>query len=108
MSAVLVISPARTTSPLFTSTSQATRLLGSFARCASRIESAMNSHTLSGCPSLTDSEVNTWDVSVGFIFLLVGDFVGAVAVMRTDPADVLRPTNEKPPTFRRGLVISHE
>ena len=52
-----VISPASTTSPSLQSTSQATRLRGSCSRQASRIESAMKSQTLSGWPSVTDSEV---------------------------------------------------
>ena len=53
----MVISPATTTSPVVTSVSQATRLLGSFARAASRIVSEIWSAILSGCPSVTDSEV---------------------------------------------------
>jgi hypothetical protein len=43
-----VISPARTTWSLFTSTSQATLLRASLSKCASRMESAMKSQTLSG------------------------------------------------------------
>src|SRR3954471_20573784 len=58
-----VISPARTTWPSFTSTSHATRACGSCARWASRIESAMKSHTLSGCPSLTLSDEKMYVVA---------------------------------------------
>src|SRR5437867_5340416 len=53
----VVISPATTTSPVVISTSQATRPCGSSARTASRTASETWSATLSGCPSVTDSEV---------------------------------------------------
>src|SRR5207247_5180461 len=52
------ISPATTTRPVVISVSQATRPSGSSARTASRTESEIWSATLSGCPSVTDSEVN--------------------------------------------------
>src|SRR3954471_3028323 len=52
------ISPATTTSPVVISVSQATRPSGSSDRTASRTESEIWSATLSGCPSVTDSEVN--------------------------------------------------
>jgi hypothetical protein len=52
-----VISPATTTRPVVTSVSQATRLIGSSASAASRIVSEIWSAILSGCPSVTDSEV---------------------------------------------------
>src|SRR6476469_125261 len=51
------ISPATTTSPVVISVSQATRPPGSSARTASRTVSEIWSATLSGCPSVTDSEV---------------------------------------------------
>ena len=53
----VVISPATTTSPVVISVSQATRLSGSSASTASRTASEIWSATLSGCPSVTDSEV---------------------------------------------------
>src|SRR6266581_7155129 len=53
----VVISPATTTRPVVISVSQATRPSGSFARTASRTVSEIWSATLSGCPSVTDSEV---------------------------------------------------
>ena len=53
----VVISPATTTRPVVISVSQATRAAGSFARTASRTESEIWSATLSGWPSVTDSEV---------------------------------------------------
>jgi hypothetical protein len=52
-----VISPATITSPVVTRVSQATRPFGSSARTASRTESEIWSATLSGCPSVTDSDV---------------------------------------------------
>src|SRR5580693_7585041 len=56
--ALVVISPAITTSPVQVSVSQATRLNGSSARQASRIASEIWSAILSGWPSVTDSLVN--------------------------------------------------
>ena len=58
MRALVVISPAITTRPVFTKVSQATRLNLSCARSPSRMPSETWSATLSGWPSLTDSEVN--------------------------------------------------
>src|ERR671934_2716889 len=50
------ISPATRTSPVVTSVSHATRLFGSSASIASRTASEIWSASLSGCPSVTDSE----------------------------------------------------
>src|SRR5271165_7189566 len=47
-----------TTRPVAVKVSQATRLKGSSARQASRIASEIWSAILSGCPSVTDSDVN--------------------------------------------------
>src|ERR1700687_6507120 len=55
--ALVVISPAMTTRPVAVMVSQATRLDGSSRRQASRIASEIWSAILSGCPSVTDSEV---------------------------------------------------
>src|SRR5207245_7959407 len=52
------ISPATTTRPVVISVSQATRPAASSASTASRTVSEIWSATLSGCPSVTDSEVN--------------------------------------------------
>ena len=57
MFACVVISPIMRTRPVVTAVSQATRLFGSCSRHASRTASEMASHTLSGCPSVTDSDV---------------------------------------------------
>src|SRR4051795_3495757 len=54
----VVISPDTTTSPVFTSVSQATRPVGSSAITASSTPSEIWSAILSGWPSVTDSEVN--------------------------------------------------
>src|SRR3954447_14013700 len=56
---VVVTSPATTTRPVVNSVSTATRLWGSSARRASSTVSLIWSAILSGCPSVTDSEVNS-------------------------------------------------
>src|SRR5215210_7636776 len=55
---VVEISPDTTTRPVLTSVSQATRPVGSSRSTASRTPSEIWSAILSGCPSVTDSEVN--------------------------------------------------
>src|SRR6478735_3866213 len=57
------ISPETTTRPVLTSVSHATRPPGSTRRTASRTPSEIWSATLSGCPSVTDSEVNRYSLS---------------------------------------------
>src|SRR5271170_6868318 len=66
-----------TTRPVQVKVSQATRLLGSSRRQASRMASEIWSAILSGCPSVTDSEVKRkrlidgkWISSGGFQSLL--------------------------------------
>src|SRR5919108_2802846 len=54
----VVISPETTTSPVFTSVSQATRPVGSSDMTASSTPSEIWSAILSGWPSVTDSDVN--------------------------------------------------
>src|SRR5919109_2626326 len=56
----VVISPDTTTSPVFTSVSHATRPPGSSRSTASRTPSEIWSAILSGWPSVTDSEVNSY------------------------------------------------
>src|SRR6185437_16449050 len=58
--ALVVISPAMTTRPVAVKVSQATRLMGSSARQASRIASETWSAILSGWPSVTDSDVKRY------------------------------------------------
>ena len=67
--ALLVISPATTTSPVLMSDSQATRLSGSCASSASSTASEIWSQTLSGWPSLTDSDVKTQSLSIRLCLL---------------------------------------
>src|SRR3569623_41109 len=55
--AFVVISPPTMTMPRVTKVSQATRPVGSSARTESRTPSEIWSQTLSGCPSVTDSDV---------------------------------------------------
>src|SRR5439155_22045182 len=50
-------SPSTSTRPVVAVTSQATWASGSCAMMSSRMASAIWSQTLSGCPSVTDSEV---------------------------------------------------
>src|SRR3954452_14869786 len=54
---VVVTSPATTTRPVVSSVSTATRLWASCRIISSRTESLIWSAILSGCPSVTDSEV---------------------------------------------------
>src|SRR5579883_766380 len=57
---LVVISPPTMTMPRVTKVSQATRPIGSSLRTASRTASEIWSQTLSGCPSVTDSEVKKY------------------------------------------------
>src|SRR5215210_8582587 len=61
---VVEISPETTTRPVFTSVSQATRPCGSSRMTASRTPSEIWSATLSGWPSVTDSDVNRNSLSL--------------------------------------------
>jgi hypothetical protein len=56
----VVISPATMTSPVVTRVSHATLPFGSSASTASSTESEIWSATLSGCPSVTDSDVKEY------------------------------------------------
>src|SRR5205814_3175069 len=85
--ALVVISPATTARPVATSVSHATRLTGSCARIASRIESEIWSAILSGCPSVTDSDVNRWRP---FRLMRVVLLQNCASPCRTAPAAGLR------------------
>src|SRR3954453_22942725 len=63
----LEISPEMTTRPVFTSVSHATRQVGSSAITASRTPSEIWSATLSGWPSVTDSDVNRYSLSAYWV-----------------------------------------
>src|SRR5581483_6596935 len=56
--APVVISPLIIINPVVTSASQATRPVGSWRNTSSRMLSEIWSAILSGCPSVTDSDVN--------------------------------------------------
>src|SRR5204862_7834835 len=56
----VAIPPPKQARPVVTSVSHATRAVGSSARIASSTASEMASATLSGCPSVTDSDVKRW------------------------------------------------
>src|SRR3954470_10604541 len=74
---VVEISPETTTRPVFTSVSHATRPYGSCASTASSTPSEIWSDTLSGWPSVTDSDVNRYSLS-------------ANPAMRGSPLEVVR------------------
>src|ERR687889_658808 len=61
------ISPDTTTRPVLTRVSQATRPYGSSLRTASRTPSEIWSATLSGWPSVTDSEVKRYSLSAYWV-----------------------------------------
>src|SRR3954468_10498093 len=69
-------SPATWTRPVVTSVSTATRPRGSAAMIASRMLSEIWSQILSGCPSVTDSEVNRRNSVIGAPWTrrVMGDF----------------------------------
>src|SRR3954453_17774188 len=60
---VVEVSPDTTTRPVLTSVSQATRPAGSSRSTASRTPSEIWSATLSGWPSVTDSDVKRYSLS---------------------------------------------
>src|SRR6476469_9818134 len=63
----VVISPETTTRPVLTSVSHATREPGSSRRHASSTPSEIWSATLSGWPSVTDSDVNRYSFSAKLV-----------------------------------------
>src|SRR3954452_14911692 len=63
------ISPDTTTRPVFTSVSHATRPVGSSAITASSTPSEIWSATLSGWPSVTDSDVNRYSFSEKLVLI---------------------------------------
>src|SRR3954468_19488685 len=72
------ISPRTSTRPAVVAVSHATRASGSSRMMASRIASEIWSHILSGCPSVTDSEVKRyWDASTMLVIGLLWAFADA-------------------------------
>src|SRR5205085_5010894 len=77
--AQVVISPATSTRPVVVAVSQATRAIGSWARIASRTPSEIWSHSLSGCPSVTDSLVKK---DLGFFIKSLMDGVDLLSLKK--------------------------
>src|SRR5438876_730005 len=70
----VLISPATRTRPVVSSVSQATRPSGSSARIASSTASEIWSASLSGCPSVTDSDVKRYRLLMSGGLYEVGSF----------------------------------
>src|SRR5262249_13349004 len=99
----VVISPATTTSPVVISVSQATRPSGSSARTTSRTESEIWSAILSGCPSVTDSELNWNDLPDIARQGIAGLLAGADGALEEQTAAVdLRVQGERVDSGQRG------
>src|SRR3954452_13654542 len=107
---VVVTSPATTTRPVVSRVSTATRLWASCRIIASSTESLIWSAILSGCPSVTDSEVKRRPVTCAWLLVVAVVLVGrpghdsgrfgtarasvgawSVGVSRTEPAGHLVP-----------------
>src|SRR6476661_2343786 len=80
------ISPETTTSPVLTSVSHATRPVGSSRMTASRTPSEIWSATLSGCPSVTDSDVKRYSFSAKLVMRgrLAGVAAARLALVEVD------------------------
>src|SRR5467141_3141527 len=79
-SACVVTSPMTTQRPLVIAVSHATRAWASCMSMPSSTESETWSHTLSGCPSVTDSDVrrNEWDSLKEVVTTAANDNCGAI------------------------------
>src|SRR3954470_18860639 len=97
----VLTSPATCTRPVVTSVSTATRLPGSCSRSASRIESEIWSQILSGCPSVTDSEVNRRSAAkiAPVVLRRARSPAGAVSPAGQCPGEACAPARPRP---RRG------
>ena len=84
------ISPETTTRPVFTSVSQATRPVGSSRMTASSTPSEIWSATLSGWPSVTDSDVNRYSCSAKLVMagtpVCAGGLRGCVILLQVGDA----------------------
>src|SRR5580693_8644792 len=89
-----------TTRPVAVRVSAATRLKGSCARQASKIASEIWSAILSGCPSVTDSEVNRKRLVAG---KLVSPQGGCLSLLRAFASDLGRLTE---PQARSGFCLN--
>src|SRR6059058_4048208 len=101
------ISPETTTRPVLTSVSQATRPVGSSAITASRTPSEIWSATLSGWPSVTDSEVNRYSFSESGWFIGSGDAPRVGFRREGSGHDPLRPPDLSAFLFAT-VVVDHE
>src|ERR671916_256244 len=80
------ISPDTTTSPVLTRVSHATRPYGSSASTASSTPSEIWSATLSGWPSVTDSDVNRYSLSAYWLMGSGGTAPRSCRMEGRDPA----------------------
>src|SRR5258706_6250326 len=90
-SAVVVTSPIVARKSLVTAVSHATRAAGSCASIASRIASDTWSHTLSGWPSVTDSEVSRYELDVVNEVMVSGAAWSPAAILAPGEAETGRP-----------------
>src|SRR3954467_7416273 len=84
--------------PVVTRVSQATRLVGSWRRTSSRTASEIWSATLSGWPSVTDSDVNRWASR----WLMVTPLAENVLGSRHGPTRIVRGEDRHAPRGRMG------
>src|SRR6266550_1360603 len=91
MYVVVVISPRTITRPVVVAVSQATRASGSWRMIASRIASLTWSQSLSGWPSVTDSEVNRYSAASTMLGMNPRDWVFGRAYHRASRARAMLP-----------------
>src|SRR3954451_11406408 len=92
------ISPETTTRPVLTSVSQATRPNGSSARTASRTPSEIWSATLSGWPSVTDSDVKRYSSSSKIVIRDTLSTLAAAGLALVEIDDDRDPVHREPRT----------
>src|SRR5689334_4329605 len=104
------ISPETTTRPVFTRVSQATRPVGSSRRTASRTPSEIWSATLSGWPSVTDSEVKRYSFSESGWLIGCGLAPRSISdVRRRAKGSRARPSESRlAPLLLAPVVVDHE
>ena len=102
----MVTSPATCTWPVVISVSTATRLAGSCASSASRIESLIWSAILSGWPSVTDSDVNRRRVTGAPDSAVIGQIGRSLDERESRPATSRQSGARPRPTPRRRAAPS--
>src|SRR5512134_2280659 len=90
MYAEVVISPATTATPVVSRVSQATRDPASWSSISSRIASDTWSATLSGWPSVTDSDVKTWRLELDIGRQDSGSGIGGGTLAQASAAPLTR------------------